>query len=114
MDDNDVQYYFKAADIVFIPRLNTINSAIIPVASFFKRVFVGADIGNIPGGKIALLFNDAKKIVMVGNPRLLRKETIGKPGIGFLELPDNMLKIFPVIKVIKYIKRSILTSSHIQ
>ena len=47
VDDYDVQYYFKAADIVFIPRLSTINSAIIPVASFFRRVFVGADIGNI-------------------------------------------------------------------
>ena len=45
--DEMVQNYFLSADVVLIPRLDTLNSGIISVAAQFKRIVVGADTGNI-------------------------------------------------------------------
>lgn len=49
VEDNEVQNYFKACDVVFIPRLDTLNSGIIPVAAFFDSIAIGGNIGNIEG-----------------------------------------------------------------
>ncbi|MDO6760245.1 hypothetical protein Q4566_08560 [Tamlana sp. 2_MG-2023] len=47
VDDKDIQNYFRSADIVFVPRLDTLNSGIVPVSAFFENIAIGGDIGNI-------------------------------------------------------------------
>ena len=47
MSDDEVATYFCAADVVFIQRLNDLNSGNVPMAFYFKKVVVGPDIGNI-------------------------------------------------------------------
>lgn len=42
-----VARYFAAADVVFIQRLDDLNSANLPMAFLFKKVVVGPDRGNI-------------------------------------------------------------------
>jgi hypothetical protein len=41
------QYFFQSADIVLIPRLNSLNSGNIPLGFAFNRVVVGPNFGNI-------------------------------------------------------------------
>lgn len=45
--DSDVKFYFSAADVVLIPRIDTLNSGILPLAFQFGRVVVGTDVGNL-------------------------------------------------------------------
>jgi glycosyltransferase involved in cell wall biosynthesis len=44
---DDVQYYFNASDVVLIPRIDTINSGILPLSATFKRAVISPDVGNI-------------------------------------------------------------------
>lgn len=43
----DVQFFFNASDIVFIPRLRGLNSGNIPLSFAFRKVVVGPTIGNL-------------------------------------------------------------------
>lgn len=45
--DENVQYYFNAADVVLIPRLKTLNSGVIPLAYAFGKPVVGPETGNL-------------------------------------------------------------------
>jgi hypothetical protein len=45
--DEQVQYYFKAADFVFLPRVDTLNSGVPFLAAIFKTPIIGIDQGNI-------------------------------------------------------------------
>ncbi len=45
--ENHIQYYFNAADILIIPRINTLNSGNVPLGYTFKKVVVGPNTGNI-------------------------------------------------------------------
>ena len=42
-----VQHHFHAADVVLIPRLDTLNSGVIPLAYSFKKAVVGPRLGNL-------------------------------------------------------------------
>ena len=42
-----VQYYFKAANFVFLPRTDTLNSGVPFLAAFFNTPIVGCKTGNI-------------------------------------------------------------------
>ena len=42
-----VQYYFKAANFVFLPRIDTLNSGVPFLAAFFNTPIVGCKTGNI-------------------------------------------------------------------
>jgi glycosyltransferase involved in cell wall biosynthesis len=43
----DVQHYFNASDVVLLPRIDSINSGIMPLAATFKKALVGPDSGNM-------------------------------------------------------------------
>ena len=45
--DEDVQYYYNAADIVLIPRLENLNSGVAIMALTFNIPFISPAIGNI-------------------------------------------------------------------
>lgn len=45
--NEDLPYYFSAADIVFIQRINILNSGNVPMAFMFKKIVVGPDVGNV-------------------------------------------------------------------
>jgi glycosyltransferase involved in cell wall biosynthesis len=45
--NDDVQTYMNASDILFIPRINLLNSGNLYLGFSFKKVVVGPDIGNI-------------------------------------------------------------------
>jgi Glycosyltransferase len=45
--NEDVPYYFNAADCVFLPRINILNSAVLYHAFSFGKVVVGPSSGNI-------------------------------------------------------------------
>jgi len=45
--NEDVQFYFNAADIVLLPRLDDLNSGVIPLAFSFSKIIVGSKKGNI-------------------------------------------------------------------
>jgi len=47
IEDERVQYYFNAADFVFLPRINTLNSGVPFLAAVFKTPIIGIDQGNI-------------------------------------------------------------------
>jgi hypothetical protein len=47
ISDEEVAYYFAAADVVFIQRMDELNSGNIPMAFLFKKVVLGPDCGNI-------------------------------------------------------------------
>ncbi len=47
VNDEEVQYYYKAADIVLIPRLQNLNSGVALMALTFKVPFISPAIGNI-------------------------------------------------------------------
>lgn len=47
ISDEEVALYFAAADVVFIQRVDDLNSGNIPMAFLFKKVAVGPDSGNI-------------------------------------------------------------------
>ena len=42
-----VQYYFKAANFVFLPRIDTLNSGVPFLAAVFNTPIVGCKTGNI-------------------------------------------------------------------
>jgi len=42
----EVQYYFKTADFVFLPRVDTLNSGVPFLAAFFNTPVTGLDQGN--------------------------------------------------------------------
>jgi len=44
---NDIQYYFNAADVVFIPRVNSLNSGVLYLACRFNKQIVAPQVGNI-------------------------------------------------------------------
>jgi glycosyltransferase involved in cell wall biosynthesis len=45
--DEDVPFYFAAADVVLIQRKQILNSGNVPTAFLFKKVVVGPDTGNV-------------------------------------------------------------------
>lgn len=47
--EDDLQIYFNAADIIILPRIGTenLNSGVIYLASYFKKIIVGPSDGNI-------------------------------------------------------------------
>jgi glycosyltransferase involved in cell wall biosynthesis len=45
--DNEVQYYFNAADVLFLARVKHFNSANIILAFTFGKVVIGPDHGNV-------------------------------------------------------------------
>ena len=47
LSDEEVALHFAAADVVFIQRLDELNSGNVPMAFLFRRVVVGPDCGNI-------------------------------------------------------------------
>lgn len=47
VSNEDLPVYFAAADVVFIQRINILNSGNIPTSFLFKKVVVGPDCGNI-------------------------------------------------------------------
>lgn len=83
VDDDDIQRYFKASDIVFIPRIDTLNSGIICVSAFFERVAIGANVGNI--GESLNRFRyplfDVKSISSTVNA-LEKAYSLSKNGVG--------------------------------
>ena len=54
-------YYFSASDVVLIQRKKILNSGNIPMAFFFKKLVVGANVGNV--GELLIKTNN-----MVFNP----------------------------------------------
>ena len=44
--DEEVQYYFKAADFVFLPRVDTLNSGVPFLSAVFGTPIMGCDQGN--------------------------------------------------------------------
>lgn len=49
ISDEEVAWYFAASDVVFIQRIDELNSGNIPMAFLFKKVVLGPDCGNIGG-----------------------------------------------------------------
>lgn len=47
MGDEEVAWHFAAADVVFIPRVDELNSGNVPMGFLFGKVVVGPDVGNI-------------------------------------------------------------------
>ncbi|MEQ9168470.1 MAG: hypothetical protein RLO12_19585, partial [Fulvivirga sp.] len=47
--DDKIQYFFKACDIVLIPRIDSLNSGVAFLGFSFARPVIGPDIGNIGG-----------------------------------------------------------------
>lgn len=47
INDSSIQNYFKAADIVIIPRIHQLNSGLIYLAFSFSKIVVGPNISNI-------------------------------------------------------------------
>jgi hypothetical protein len=45
--DDWVKFYFSAADVVLIPRIDTLNSGVVPLAFQFAKVVTGPNVGNI-------------------------------------------------------------------
>ncbi len=42
-----VQYFLNSADLVFLPRINSLNSGVIPLAFNFKKTVIGPACGNM-------------------------------------------------------------------
>ena len=49
MADEEVALEYAAADVVFVPRLDELNSGNVPMAFLFGKVVAGPDCGNIGG-----------------------------------------------------------------
>lgn len=47
VSNNELPYYFIASDIVFIQRLDILNSGNVPMAFLFNKKVVGPDTGNV-------------------------------------------------------------------
>lgn len=47
VNNDELPYYFSAADIVFIQRIDILNSGNLPMAFLFNKIVVGPDIGNV-------------------------------------------------------------------
>jgi len=47
IENDEAQFYFNAADFVFLPRLNSLNSGVIPLAFLFNKVVISLKQGNI-------------------------------------------------------------------
>ncbi|MBR4264901.1 MAG: glycosyltransferase family 4 protein [Bacteroidales bacterium] len=47
VDDNELQKYFNASDVVFIPRTDTLNSGVVFMAFTFGKPVIGPSVGNI-------------------------------------------------------------------
>lgn len=47
IEDDEVQYFFKAADFVFLPRVDTLNSGVPFLAAVYNTPIVGCNTGNI-------------------------------------------------------------------
>jgi hypothetical protein len=45
--DDMVKVFFAAADVVIIPRLNVLNSGVVPLAIQYGKVVIGPNVGNI-------------------------------------------------------------------
>lgn len=45
--DEEVQFFLMSADIVFIPRINSLNSGNVPLGFAFGKVVAGPQVGNI-------------------------------------------------------------------
>ena len=68
VSDEEVALYFAAADVVFIQRVDDLNSGNIPMAFLFKKVAVGPDSGNI-----------GELLVSTGNP-VFKSQDPAAPG----------------------------------
>lgn len=47
VNGDDIQYFFNAADVVWVPRLESLNSGIVFLANTFNKVVVAPSTGNI-------------------------------------------------------------------
>ncbi len=47
IDNNNIHLYFNSADVVFIPRINNLNSGVLILGYSFGKVVVGPDFGNV-------------------------------------------------------------------
>lgn len=47
IDSCDLPYYLAASDVIFIQRIDNLNSANIPLAFLFRKIAIGPDVGNI-------------------------------------------------------------------
>lgn len=47
LKEEDIQYYVHASDLFLIPRIDTLNSGVIPLAIAFKKPVIGPKTGNI-------------------------------------------------------------------
>lgn len=61
--NEEIQYYFNAADVVLIPRENSLNSGVLYLAISFNKKVVAPNLGNI--GEVALSLN--QKVFEVSN-----------------------------------------------
>lgn len=44
---NEIQYYLNLCDVVLIPRVDSLNSGVIPLAMAFGKPVIGPNVGNI-------------------------------------------------------------------
>ena len=68
LEPNELSKYMSAADIIFIPRLNSLNSGLVYLAASYNKMAVGPDIGNI--GETLTKFNQIKYVP--GNNKSLK------------------------------------------
>ncbi len=47
VEEEEIQYYFNAADLLIIPRIKILNSGNVPLGFSFKKVVAGPNVGNI-------------------------------------------------------------------
>ncbi|MFW5879824.1 MAG: glycosyltransferase [bacterium] len=64
----DIQTYFNACDLVFIPRIDSMNSGILFLALGFGKVVIGPSVGNVQDvlkltGNPIYIPNDKKSII---------------------------------------------------
>ncbi|MDL2304907.1 glycosyltransferase family 1 protein [Bacteroides sp. OttesenSCG-928-D19] len=45
--NEDLPYYISSANIIFIQRINILNSGNVPLAFLFKKVVIGPDVGDV-------------------------------------------------------------------
>ena len=103
VDLEDVPAYFVAADVVFIQRLEILNSGNVPMAYAAAKVVVGPDMGNVgellrATGNPAFDVHDHKDIIEKCKQALQMAQTmdIGRANYEYARqhmMPDQFLDI---------------------
>lgn len=101
--EEEIQYYFNAANIVFIPRFEVLNSGVLILAYSFNKIVVGPSTGSI--GELLNLSNNPS--FEVGN---IEDATIKiKKGIEFSRKDVNNLKFAE-----KYMNWDLVIKNHME